>query len=186
MNLPKALCRAAGIGFAAYGMIAAAQDPANNNGGPQGQRPNFDEIRQRMTEQLKSTLKVSDEEWALVQPLIEKIFTKQREAGGRFGGFGFGPPPGGGQQPSNGAPQQSGGSQGGPPPFARNESPERQALREALEKDSTSADELKAKLTAVREQRQKAAAELAAAREDLRKLLTVRQEATLVAVGILE
>ena len=56
----------------------------------------------------------------------------------------------------------------------------------ALESETTPADELKTKLDAVREQRKKSAAELTAAREDLRKVLTVRQEAALVSAGLLE
>ena len=40
--------------------------------------------------------------------------------------------------------------------------------------------------TAVREQRKKARAELDAARDDLKKVVTVRQEAVLVAMGMLE
>ncbi len=194
LKLPCVL--AAGI-LTASALTASAQGP-NDQGGPGGQRPNFEEMRKRMMEQTKSTLKVSDDEWAVIQPLIEKIQTKQRESGGRFGGFGFGPPPGGapprdGNQP---APSATGGQQAGSQPggnrpqgggpFGSNESPERQALRTALEKDDTSASDLKAKLTAVREQRQKSAAELAQTREELRKLLTVRQEALLVAMGILE
>jgi hypothetical protein len=59
-------------------------------------------------------------------------------------------------------------------------------LRTALENENSSPEELKAKLTAVREQRKKATAELEQAREELRKVLTMRQEAALVAMGILE
>ena len=63
---------------------------------------------------------------------------------------------------------------------------ESQALRDALEKDSTSAEDLKAKLNAIRETRKKATAELATAREELKKVVTVRQEAVLFSMGILE
>jgi hypothetical protein len=55
-----------------------------------------------------------------------------------------------------------------------------------LESESTSPETLKAKLAAVREIHAKATTELAAAREDLKKVLTVRQEALLVSYGILE
>ena len=58
---------------------------------------NPEEFRQRMNERLKTSLKVSDEEWSVLQPLIEKVQTKQRDAcGGRFGGFGGGGGGGGG------------------------------------------------------------------------------------------
>ena len=59
-------------------------------------------------------------------------------------------------------------------------------MRAALENEGTSPETLKAKLTAVREVRKKSTAELADAREELRKVLTVRQEAMLVSYGILE
>jgi hypothetical protein len=133
-----------------------------------------------MNERLKASLKVTDDEWAAIQPLIEKVQAKQRDAmGGRFGGFGRGP---GGP----GGPGGAGGGGGGGDQPARPGAAESDALRKALESESTSSDDLKAKLNAVREQRKKSASELASAREDLRKVLTVRQEAALVAAGILE
>jgi hypothetical protein len=134
-----------------------------------------EEFRQRMAERLKESLKATDEEWTVIQPLLDKVTTKQREAGGsRFGGFGGGGRRGGGDAPS-------GGEQAPRPGQA-----ESTALRTALENEATSADDLKAKMAALREFRKKSAAELATAREDLRKVLTVRQEATLVSAGILE
>ncbi len=144
--------------------------------GERGGRGNFEEIRQRMNERLKTSLKVSDEEWSVIQPLIEKVQAKQREsAGGRFGGFG-----------GRGGRGSRGGESAGNEQSSRPGAAESQALRTALENENTSADELKAKLAAVRESRKKSQAELEAAREDLRKVLTVRQEAALVSMGILE
>ena len=48
------------------------------------------------------------------------------------------------------------------------------------------ADEIKTKLTALRQARKKATADLEAARAGLSKVLTARQEATLVLMGMLE
>lgn len=145
-------------------LVAPAQDDNNRR-----RDFNSDEFRQRMNERLKSSLKVSDEEWGVIQPLIEKVQTKQRESmSGRIG--------------------RRGGDRGGDN-ASRSDRPgaaESEALRTALENESTSPDELKSKLNAVREQRKKAQAELAAAREELRKVLSVRQEAALVAMGVLE
>lgn len=166
------------LALAASAMLATAQDapkPDNNREGRgdregRGGRGNFnpEEFRQRMNERLKSSLKVTDEEWNAIQPLIGKVQDKQRDAlSGRFGGGGRGPGGGGGGETRPGA-------------------AESKALRDALESESTSPDDLKAKLTAVREQRKKAEGELNAAREELRKVLTVRQEAALVAAGMLE
>lgn len=164
--------------------------PEPNGGGGGGRRGGTPEqFRQRMIERLKTSLKASDEEMTVIQPLVEKVFAKQREAaaGNRFGGGGGGPRPprGGGDRPPGESPDGAG-------PERRNwrggggETPEAQALRDALDKDGTPPSEITAKLTALREQRKKAAAELASAREDLRKVLTVRQEAVLVQTGLLE
>jgi hypothetical protein len=164
----------------ASAVVATAQD-----------RPNFnpEEFRARMEERLKTSLKVSDDEWKVLQPLIEKVGEKQRDAmSGRFGGFGGGGRgPGGGGAGGGGATAQSGGGGGDRAGRGnRGGSEESQALRTALESETTPADEIKAKLTAVREQRKKAAAELAAARAELQKVVTVRQEAVLVSMGLLD
>ena len=171
----------ASLALMATALFASAQD----NNAPGGGRGNFnpEEFRARMAERLKTSLKVTDDEWAVLQPLIEKVTTKQRESmAGRFGGFGGrggGPGGGGGDRGGNGG---GGGGQGGD----RAGSAESQALRDALEKDGTSAEDIKAKLNAVRESRKKATVELAAAREDLKKVVSVRQEAVLFSMGILE
>ena len=65
-------------------------------------------------------------------------------------------------------------------------SPESQALRSALENEGTSINDIKTKLQALRDSRKQAAADLATAREDLKKVLNMRQEAVLVLAGILE
>ena len=164
----------------AAGLFANAQD----NNAPGGGRGNFnpEEFRARMAERLKTSLKVTDDEWTVLQPLIEKVTTKQRESmAGRFGGFG-----GRGSGPSGPSGPGGGGDRGGNGGGDRGGSAESQALREALEKDSTTPEDLKAKLNAVRESRKKATIELAAAREDLKKVVSVRQEAVLFSMGILE
>ena len=133
-----------------------------------------------MAERLKTALKVSDEEWGVISPLIEKVQTKQRDAmGGRFGGFG-------GRGGGGGGGGDRGGNGGGGATSDRPGAAESTALRTALEGESTSPEDLKAKLAAVREVRKKNAAELAAARAELQKVVTVRQEAVLVSMGILE
>lgn len=157
----------------AAGLFANAQD----NNAPGGGRGNFnpEEFRARMAERLKTSLKVTNDEWTVLQPLIEKVTTKQRESmAGRFGGFGGR----GGDRGGNGGGGAGGGDRGG--------SAESQALRDALEKDGTTPEEITAKLNAVRESRKKATTELAAAREELKKVVSVRQEAVLFSMGILE
>ena len=177
MNMTSRILLAA-VTLTASAVMATAQDQGRGN------RGNFEEFRQRMNERLKTSLKVSDDEWAVLQPLIEKVQAKQREGfGGR--GFGGGRGPGGdrgGAAGGGGNAGTGGGDRGGD----RGGSPESQALRTALENESTQPEELKSKLAAVRDARKRSAAELASAREDLRKVVTVRQEAVLVSMGILE
>ena len=188
MNAPKLLSFAAATALALLFYVPgiSAQDapppPPAEGGAPQGGQPGgqggdrFAQFRQRMAERLKTTLKVNDEEWSAIQPLIEKVMAKQREAGGRgFGGPRRGGPPGGDQA----------GQQGNRPPD-RPSQPEAEALQKALDSEGSSAADIKTKLEALRTARKKATAELEQAREDLRKVLTQRQEATLVLMGILQ
>ena len=171
------------IALAASTLLATAQDNNNQDRGNRGDRGGTpEEFRARMSERIKTSLKVTDDEWTVLQPLIEKVTTKQRDAmSGRFGGFGG--RGGGGDRGGNGGGGAPGGNTGG---GDRPGAAESQALRDALEKDSTSPEDLKAKLNAIRESRKKAAAELVAARADLQKVVSVRQEAVLFSLGILE
>lgn len=150
----------------------SGNDPNRSRTSGGGDRPrSYEDFRKMMADRLKTALKVNDDEWGVIQPLVEKVTMKQRDAGGsRFGG---------------GPPRSSSSNDPGRPP-ERAGTAEREALRAAIEDENSSPETLKARLAAVREIRQKAAAELAEAREDLKKVLTVRQEAVLVSFGILE
>jgi hypothetical protein len=161
-----------------------------------------------MNDRIKTALNATDDEWAVIQPLLEKVQTAMRATqAGRFGGMGGGRRGGGfGGGPGGGGPGGPGGGPGGPggnaaapgaSPGANGggrqgrfggavSSPEADALREALASDSTTPDEIKTKLQALRDARKKAQADLDQAREDLEKVLTLRQEAVLVQMGMLE
>ena len=160
--------------------------PGGNQGGGRGNRGNFDpaQFQQRVNDRIKQALKATDDEWAVIQPLLQKVQEDQRAAGGRgMGGFGRrgqgGP---GGEQGGN---QNAQGGNNNRPPLGGG-SPEAEALAAALQNDSTSPDEIKAKLTALRDARKKAQASLETDRAELAKVLTARQEATLVLMGVLE
>ncbi len=199
MKIPSTLALGA-LALAASTLLAQEparppqpNEPARRPDGGGDRRGNFnmEDFRKRMAERMKTTLKVTDEEWAALQPLIEKVQEKQRDSmAGRFGGFPGGGPggPGGGRPGGDARP----GGEGRPPGGDQGPRPERagstesEALRTAVESETTSPADLNAKLAAVREQRKKAQSELATAREDLKKALTLRQEAALVAMGILE
>lgn len=165
-------------------LLSAPNAMAQRQGG------NFDpeEIRQRMMERYKEQLDIqSEDEWKAIQTRIEKVMAAQRDLAavsgrggfGGFGGFGRGRGDAGGQGGEGGR-RQGGGGRGG---FGQ-PSPEQQALQQAVE-SKASADELKAKLAKLREARKQKQADLEKAQEDLRKVLTVRQEAAAVLLGLL-
>jgi len=61
-----------------------------------------------------------------------------------------------------------------------------QALQTTLQNTAATPDEIKAKLTALRAAREKAKQELAVAQKQLKEVLTLRQEAQLVMMGMLD
>lgn len=61
-----------------------------------------------------------------------------------------------------------------------------QDLRTLLENKDANADQIKAKLEALRAAKAKVKDELTTAQKDLRELVTVRQEAVLVEMGVLD
>jgi hypothetical protein len=154
----------------------------------------MEQFRQRMNDRIKTSLQASDEEWAVIQPLLNKVQDKMRET--MLGRFNLGPRPqragnnGGGNNGAGG----NGGDNAPRPERAdrQNNRPEQagsaesQALRTALESPSTSNTEIKQKLEALRESRKKANAELEQAREELKSVLSLHQEATLVMMGMLD
>ena len=181
------------------GALGAAACLFLGAGNLQAQEPspgNFDpaQMRQRMLERLREQFDVKeDSEWKIISERINKVFELRRGLGGPGGpgGFGFpggfrgGPPPQmGGQRPDDGQGGPGGfgppggfpGGPGGPMGFVREPNPELDALRTAIEAKATTA-ELKARMAQLREARKKKEAGLEKAQEDLRQILSVRQEA---------
>jgi hypothetical protein len=179
---------------------ALAQDQGGGVGGGQGGgggrgrggggRGNFnpEEMRARMMDRYKESLEIkSDDEWKVIQPRIEKVTEARRDVGfgGMGRGFGMMGRPGGGPGGPGGPGGGGGDNPGGRPArFGGEPNPDADALQKAIE-GKASADEIKAKLTKYRESKKAKEAKLEAAQEDLRKTLTVRQEATLVLMGVL-
>src|SRR5580765_1017854 len=175
------------VACAAFAMFLSASPVAAQQG--QG-RGNIEEFRQRMMDNYRERLEIKGEdEWKAIQPLIVKVTDARREigfgggfgrgAGGRRGGGGNG---GGGNNDA----QANGNNQGGRRGFPGGEpSPEAEELQKAIDSNA-SKDELKAKLAKVREARKDKEAKLAKAQEDLKKVLTVKQEATAVLMGLLQ
>jgi hypothetical protein len=150
----------------------------NNNGGNRG-RGNFDpaQFRAQMEARMKEQLGVNDDEWKVLQPKLEKVNTARNETrGGGFGGFGR-------NRGGNNGGGNNGGTSDQPQSAVSKASSE---LRATLEKKDAPADEINAKLAALREARAKAKADLEAAQKELKEVLTARQEAVLVSMGTLE
>lgn len=173
-SINKAILLASVAGTLFFGTTSAM---AQRQGGG-----NFDpeQMRQRMAEMMQERLGMSADEWKAVAPLVEDIQTKQRGAGGGFGGM-FGRGRGGAGGGGGGGDQAAGGGRRG---GFGTPSPEAEALQKALESGTPA--EIKAKLEAYREARKKNAAALQEAREKLRKVVTARQEANLVMMNILD
>jgi hypothetical protein len=150
---------------------------------PQRQgRGNFDpeEMRQRMMENYREQMGVKDDaEWKLIEQRIEKVNAARREAGtAAFGAGAFGAGRRGGRGPGG----DGGGPRGG---FRGASNPEVDALQKAISSNA-SADEIKQKLAKLREARKEKEAKLEQAQDDLRKVLSVRQEAVAVLNGLLK
>ena len=120
-------------------------------------------------ERYKEVLEVnSDDEWAAIQPLVQKVMDARRDAGGfnAMRMFGRGNRNGG----------DNNGGQQRPNPFAPTPMPEQEALQKAIDAKASDGD-MKAALAKYVEARKAKEADLAKAQDDLRAVLTVRQEA---------
>ncbi len=153
--------------------VAAQPGP----GGPGGFDPRqFQQmIQQRMMDFIRERLVVTnDQEWKIIEDRLSKVMQARMDSMftglSGFAGMGFGR---GGE-----------GGQGrrldfGPP------SPEADAVQKAIESNAP-ASEIKAKLERLREARRNKEAELARLRQQLREVLSLKQEANLVLMGVLD
>jgi hypothetical protein len=166
----------------------------NGGGGGRRQRGNFDpaQFRQMELDNAKDALSVTnDDEWNVISAAIGKVLDAQQDvrSSASFGMRGFrnrnnqnGGGGGGGGQGGGNA-NAGGGRRGGFGNFTP--APEVQALQDAIDSNA-SADEIKSKLTALRQVQKNSEAKLAGAQADLLKLLTPKQEASAVLLGLLK
>jgi hypothetical protein len=170
-------------------LMAQAGGGGGGGGGRagRGNRANMDpaQMQQRMMDRYKEVLGVTDDsEWKVISTKIEAVMTARRElGGGGFGMMGRGGRGGRGgnnaNQDANAATQQQRGNR--PRPAVM---PEREALQKALD-DNAPTDEIKTKLAAYHAARKAKQAALQQAQADLRKLLSVKQEAAAYLNGLL-
>jgi hypothetical protein len=158
---------------------------AGNSGGNRG-RGGGDpaQFLERRMERYRDQLEVTNaEEWKVIQPRIEKVMQAQRLV--RVGGYSGprrGPPSSGGQPaetPNGGGARGNRGSR-----YTPESNPDAVALQKTVDSKASSA-EIKAQLARLRETLKQKEADLNRAQEELRQLLTVRQEAIAVLLGLL-
>jgi len=141
-----------------------------------------------MMTDLRDAMEIKDDqEWSAIEPKVSKVFDSQRElmAGRMRGAFGRG---GGGRRGgNNGNADDNAGAQrrNRPPGFGGEPSPAMEALQKAVD-DKAPTAELKAKLKTVQDEMKANQAKLQAAQEDLRSVLTPRQEAIATLRGLLQ
>lgn len=189
MNQLITLCGAA----AALCLSAPAVLAQNDNGGPGGggfgggfgRGGNFDpaQMQQRIMDNIRDDLGfTNDTDWSAVQPLVQKVMDARRDVGvgGGFGRLfrnrgGNGGGPGGGP----GGNRRGGFFGGG------QTSPETEALQQAIDNNAPTA-QIKAALERYETAQKAKQAKLTEAQDNLRKVLTVKQEAEATLLGLLE
>jgi hypothetical protein len=177
-GMAAAICVGTNVGL-------AQNDPGGPGGGAGGQgrggRGNFDpaQFRERMLERTKESLEITDDaEWKAIQPLVEKVMEARMATMSGMGRGMFGGPPRRGGDNAQGGQGQRRGQFGGAP------SPDAEALQRAIDGKASNA-EMKAAIAKYVEARKVKQAELEKAQADLRKVLSVRQEALAVLNGLL-
>jgi len=179
------VCGMAAILFLGAGLASAQNDNGGENrggggGGGFGGGRNFDptQFQQRMMDGIKDRLGyTNDTEWDAVQPLVQKVMDARRDVG--FGG---------GMRAMFGG-RNRGGDQGGPGGgrggMFGQPSAEAEALQKAID-DNAPAAQIKELLAKYQVSQKDKQAKLATAQENLRAVLTTKQEAQATLLGLLQ
>ncbi len=140
-----------------------------DRGGRGGDRGGFDrsQIMDRIMDRYRENLGFSVAEWKVVRPKVQAVMDNRISgASGMMSMFG-------------------GGSRRGRGGSSSDEKTPTSELRDLLEKENPAKGDIKAKLAAYRADRKAREAKLKKAQEDLRQLLTIKQEAQAVLAGLL-
>ena len=139
-----------------------------DRGGRGGDRGGFDrsQIMERIMDRYRENLGFSVAEWKVVQPKVQAVMEN------RISG-------------ASGMMSMFGGSRRGRGGDSSAEKTPTSELRDLLEKDDASKGDIKVKLAAYRKDRKAREVKLKKAQEDLRQLLTIKQEAQAVLAGLL-
>ena len=199
MKNGKQILAMAGVVAALSAGTALAQNNGNNNnnnggggggfggGGRGGNWRNMspEERQQARLDGIRDELEVKDDaEWKIIQPLVQKVTDAQRQVmadrmSGMFGRFrGRGGPGGDNNNGGDQGGRQRGGGMFGTP------SAESETLKRAVD-GKASNSEMKAAIAKFLEARKTNEANLQKAQDDLRKVLSVRQEGIATLSGLL-
>jgi len=142
-------------------------DRGNRGGGPGG---GFD--TSRFTDMIKERVGAPEDEWKVIEPKLTKVIEARRETmSSMFGGY-----------------RRRGSDSSSSSDTTAHSATEKASreLRDVLDKKESTTEEVTAKLTAFREAREKAKQTLASAQKELKDILSPRQEAVLVSMGMLD
>ena len=163
---------AAVMALSASKLVAQNDTPKADRRG----RGNFDPAQ--MMDGIRERFAIKDDtEWKAVEPLVKKVMDARRESAFNGMRMMFRRP--GGDNNGGGGGGRRGGGFGGEP------SAEEDALQKAID-SKASKEELKTKMAAVRKVKQANEAKLKAAQEELKKVLTVQQEAAALQMGLVQ
>ena len=163
------------------------QGPGQGPGGPQ-----FDpaQMRQMMEQRMQEMLGATAEEWKVLGPRVMKAQELARQSAGGGPGMMFGPM---GRRGAGGpgGPGGPGGDRVGGRGMAMNRElteveKNQEELQTLLENTAATPEQIKQQVTKLRAAREKAKQELAKTQQELRQILTVRQEAQLILMGMLD
>jgi Spy/CpxP family protein refolding chaperone len=187
-------------GFFMMTGLIVAQPPGDANGdqgagqmqgGRGGMQVDPEQMQQMMAQRYQEVLGMSDEEWAVIGPYVLKVVdlsssTQSRGSGMRMMMGGRGNMPGDGSDEDTSQDQSRDDRRSRMRGEEETEDENLAALETLLEDENATSGEIKVKLSALRKAREQAKQELVAAQKQLRELLTLRQEAMLVVMGLLE
>jgi Spy/CpxP family protein refolding chaperone len=174
MNLKKTLVMAGMAALLSAGADTAMAQPGGGGGGGGFDPAQFMQRRMdRVHEQMGVT---NDTEWNVIEGRLQKVFEAQAAM------FGFRGRGGGGRQNGGGGDNAGGG--GGRRGFGGPPSPELESLQNAVENNAPTA-QIKAAMEKLRAARKAKEAELVKAQDDLKAILTVKQEAVAVSNGLI-
>ncbi|MFB3892073.1 MAG: hypothetical protein ACE15C_08635 [Phycisphaerae bacterium] len=138
---------------------------------PEQMKKWMEQFKVQAAKRMQEALGATDEEWKVLQPKIEKLQTLSQQTSVMGMGMGMGRI----MFPGGGDPKDV-------PEVTR----KMQALRDILKNKDAKPEEISEALKEYREARAKAKEELAKAQKELKEILTVKQEAVMVTMGLLE